>query len=296
MSRMNKGKENKKCGDSHHYTPRDKMISKPFKRKYNEMIGSDISLSTQKLDFIKGKIDEIYEKFVDYNTTLWKEEFIFELKQENIVDISDTFPKSLNTKGSLLLEYTKFWILFIAIKLPLDLETFVKIFNHALNYEQSDMVMFNSYYVRLIKNNFDNKMIHSMLVRINGVNKVRVPENEDDLTIGHYRFLLDKPEMFNELNLKAIISPFTSKEKKTRSELSHFLHSTQTKPVVINETEVEIIKSNIKERRSQGMNTSLDFRLSECKKCKLRHSSRDYQITKEFQFNFTSETPSESEQ
>jgi hypothetical protein len=199
-------------------------IFSPNKRKHCQLEKSKEELSFQN-NFIRNKINDIYEKFCNrMNSLEWKEEFIFELKQENILDLDNTFPKSLNTRGSQLLEYTRFWILFIELRYPdLDLLGIISIFNEALLYEQSDLNLLHEYLIILISENFDKKEIRDALEKINGKNNhFRVPSDTESLKEDHYKFLLDKPEIFNntkfiQVSYKKLATPFSSKLKNSRS-------------------------------------------------------------------------------
>ena len=146
-------------------------ITTSIKRKYNDSALKDDPL-LDKILFIKNKIDDIYEKFI-VSKVEWKEEFKFELKQENIVDISNNIPRSLNTRGSHLMELSKFWILFIEMKFPdLDLNELIDVFNDALLYEQNDISLLYNYMKQLFENNFENNEIYSFLIKLNGNNAI----------------------------------------------------------------------------------------------------------------------------
>jgi hypothetical protein len=171
---------------------------KGIKRKHNELESRREEILLQ-LKFLKNKIDDIYDKFVNkISGEDWKGELRFELKQENILDINDNYPKSLNTKGSHFLEYSKFWVLFIEMKYShLDLLEIVAIFNNALQYEQNDLLMLYEYMVNLFFDNFEKEEILVALEKVNGKgNRHRVPENAEDLTNDNIKYLVYKPEIF----------------------------------------------------------------------------------------------------
>jgi len=211
---MDVHEKNKKSSNIKNYTPqqKNKTGSKPIshtvvtkksspkgvKRKHHELENRKDEILTQ-LKFLKNKIDDIYDKFLNkISVEDWREELKFELKQENILEISDNFPKSLNTKGSHLLEYTKFWILFIELKFSnLDLLEIVGLFNNALQYDQNDIILLYEYMVNLFFDNFDKDEILIALEKINGKgNKHRVPAKAEEITSDHIKFLVNKPELF----------------------------------------------------------------------------------------------------
>lgn len=200
-----------------------------LKRKFDQLenygLKEDFASQT---NYIIYKIDEFYDKFSSRIWGReWKEEFLFELKQENIVDISEILPKSLNTRGSHLLEYTKFWILFFEYKFgALDLEECLMIFNNAIMYDLNDYHLLHEYFVNILDENFDKKEIFEVLEKKNGINHFRVPEKLEQLTKEYYRFLLDKPDVFKDSKtLKSIsfnLTPIPSKAQKIINELHNF--------------------------------------------------------------------------
>jgi hypothetical protein len=200
-----------------------------LKRKFDQIenYGLKEDLASQ-TNYIIYKVDEFYDKFSSkIFGREWKEEFLFELKQENIVDISDILPKSLNTRGSHLLEYTKFWILFIEYKFSeLDLEECLMIFNNAMMYDLNDYHLLHEYFVNILEENFEREEIFAVLEKKNGFNHFRVPEKLEQLTKEYYRFLLDKPDVFKDSktvkNLSFALTPIPSKAQKIINELHNF--------------------------------------------------------------------------
>lgn len=165
------------------------------------------------ISFIKLKIDEIYRKFKDSiftKSSKWKEEFLFEMRQENVIDIdSDLYPKSLNTKGSNLLEYTKFWILFIEIKFSdLNLNDLISIFNSSLLHDQNDFKLLYEYFTFILSENFDKKEIFSAIPE---KHKKYVPGSFNDIQPIHYLFLLENYGIFKEFKLR--LEPLFSETK-----------------------------------------------------------------------------------
>jgi hypothetical protein len=186
-----------------------------IKRKFNEF-----DQSTSQSKYLKNKIDEFYDKFTSgHNTSVisdWKDEFLFELRQENILDLNSNIPKSLNTKGSHLLEYTKFWILFIEIKFPdFGLQEIIHIFNSALNYDQNCPLLLYEYFIKIMEDNFEKKEIHEGLLKMHPKNSFRAPVLIEDLKNDHFKYLLERPDFFNEL--KYSISGCTQSKKKERT-------------------------------------------------------------------------------
>ena len=198
-----------------------------LKRKYDQIESlyhqEEILAQTRYLIY---KIDELFEKFSSrIFGREWKDEFMFELKQENIVDTSEILPKSLNTRGSHLLEYTKFWILLIEYKFSeLDLLETLIIFNNAILYDQNDFQLLYEYLVRTLEENFEKKEIFSLLEKKNGQNHFRVPEKLEDLTREHYRFLLDKPEVFKDLKTMKSQYTHTPISNKAQILLNEIIH------------------------------------------------------------------------
>jgi hypothetical protein len=243
--------KNKTASKSISHTVKTKQTSpKGLKRKHNELESRKEEILTQ-LKFLKNKIDDIYDKFVNQlSGEDWREELKFELKQENILEISDNFPKSLNTKGSHFLEYTKFWILFIELKYSnLDLLEIVSVFNNALQYDQNDVILLYEYMVNLFFDNFDKEEILIALEKVNGKgNKHRVPEKAEEITSDHIKFLVNKPEIFTLAKTFLIKNNFsngkncTSVNKNITSPMSSqtkqkFNPHTYSKSIILNKEE-----------------------------------------------------------
>lgn len=194
----------------------------PNKRKFSKLEGADLLAENA---YIKNKINEIYDKYIACNlnkSNEWKEEFTFEIKQENNIDItSELLPRSLNTKGSLLFGFTKFWILLIDYKYPeLQLCEIIEIFNNAFLYEQNDYQLLYDYFIKVIYENFDNGEIYHSLAK--SAHSLYLPKRKDDIDFKHYKYLLDKPEILRAHRIKSHnITPLSSKTKLIMDNMLH---------------------------------------------------------------------------
>jgi hypothetical protein len=208
------------------------------KRKFTE-IQKEKEDAKKQISSIINQVDELYEKKLEHEQ--FTKEFLEILKIENFFNYSRLVPVSLSTKGSCLLEHSKFYILFIRYKsfthtdstgLPSDLklDDFVELIDNSLMYDQDDLNVLYSFYLDYLRENYTKEQIFLKLQKKDSNYMVmNAISNLEDLNENHYKYVLSKSESFMKFELEggkslkptnANSQPNSSKKRKMNSNMS----------------------------------------------------------------------------
>jgi len=179
------------------------------KRKFTE-IQKEKEQSKKELLSVLTEFISLYDNYV-INKNISDEEFIknFEeiLSEEILVNFSKLLPESLNSKGSCLLENSKFFILYIKFKIfenpehKISLDDFIRLIDNCLLYDQNDMKLIYDFFTQVIRENYTNEDIMEALE----TKQSKVITEKSDLNENHFKYLLSRPESFLKFELDSLL-------------------------------------------------------------------------------------------
>ena len=198
------------------------------KRKFTDVQKEKEEAKKQISNFLT-QVDALYEnKLEDEEFSKTFEEI---LKKENFLNYSRLIPVSLNSKGSCLLEHSKFYILYIRYKYlthtdssglqtKFQLDDFVSLMDNCLMYDQDDFKAVYKFFLHILRSYYSKEEIFIKLQKneenqnvINAISKL------EDLNESHFKYILAKPESFLKFELEKDremlpdSAPFSSRKK-----------------------------------------------------------------------------------
>lgn len=182
----------------------------PSKRKFTE-IQKEKEAAKSQISHLLNQIDALYE------SKLEDEQFLKEFKEildrENTINYARLNPISLNTKGSCLLENSKFYLLFIRFKslthtdssglaTQLTLDDYIILMDNCLTYDQSDLNLLYSKFIETLSKYYSKAEIFIRLQKKEANYMVQNGISDlEDLKESHFKYLLAKPESFMKFEL-----------------------------------------------------------------------------------------------
>lgn len=261
-------------------------VNKSLVRKHGEL-EREIKEEKEQVDCLKLKMDILYDKFQSDMNPRWKDEFMLDLRQENIMSVTQSIPRSLCIRGSYLMEYTKFWILWIEVKFPeLDLLGTVEMINNALLFKQSEKTLLEEYMNTLLIDNFELCEIHAALSEINSERaEFNIPLKPEDVKEEHFKYLLERPEALINTISQTASTPLSRSSTKSIHSSTLKIRS-GIKSNLKNQTGVKSISNdrkgiNIQSSNNKDENTSA-YEISFQSEMKISKSKIEYRESENF--------------
>jgi hypothetical protein len=233
------------------------------KRKFTE-IQKEKEQAKKELQSILTEFISLYDSYI-IKKNITDEEFIkiFEviLSRDILVNFSKLLPETLSSKGSCLLENTKFFILYIKFKIledpehKLTLDDFIRLIDNCLLYDQNDMKLIYNFFTQYVGDNYKKEEIMVSLERKQG----NLVTDIADLNEDHFKYLLSRPESFLKFELDSILgskykNETLSKKMKLASINSAFKKKVEMPKINLQISEKKFNAGLVEESLSERVN------------------------------------------